>query len=270
MAGNNLFDIKKRVIAANQTRKITRTMELIASSRLQRGKAKLAHFRVWAEHMQEAAACLADRYFEPLGKLPADSQNAYIVFGGSKGLSGYYSPSLLQYATPIVAGHIVMAVGSAAEKFFPDAHSHLGNEVPSAAYTQGIAQAAMALYEGREAKAVYMVYAKGSQHVTEQLLPLAHIRGESPAYVIAEPSPQGLNPVLYREYVQTLVHEAHLQAFLAEQIARVAAMDSATRNADEIIENLQTTYNRIRQASITQEIVTVSNAVKGDGGRYGQ
>ena len=265
MPDNNLFDIKKRLTAANQTRKITRTMELIASSRLHRCKMQIVHYQGWMTHMRRAADCLPSRYFVPLVKSAEGIQSAYIIFGGSKGLSGYYGPAVFQYAAPIVEGHKVLAVGSSAAAFFPDAHSDLGNEIPSADYAKSIADAALALYESREVSAVYMIYAKGSAHVTEPLLPLARPKERQPVPAITEPSAKALHPSLYREFAASLVHEAHLQAFMAEQIVRVSAMDSATQNADEIIENLQATYNRIRQSSITQEIITVSNAARGDG-----
>lgn len=257
MAENNLFDIKKRISAAKQTRKITRTMQLIASSRLQRGKVQLSHCQEWQNQMREAACCLSD--FEPQDRTE-NSRNAYIVFGGSKGLSGSYSPSLLEYAKPVVNGHIIIAVGSAAETFFPDADSLLGDEVPSTDYAETISKAAWTFYDSKAAGAVYMIYTQGLRHVTEQLLPLTGLEKEHDISMIAEPSEKALRPVLYREYARSLIHKAHLSAFVAEQIARVTAMDSATRNADEIIENLQITYNRIRQSSITQEIITASNA----------
>ena len=263
MPENNLFTIKKRVVAANQTRKITRTMEMIASSRMQRVKLLLAHHYVWMKHMQKAAGCLSEHYFEQV-RTRDGAQKAYIVFGGSKGLSGTYSSSVFQYAVPIVAGHLVLAVGNAAEAFFTDNHCYLGNDAPSADCAKSIAKAALALYEDNQAASVHMIYAKGNRIITQQLLPLTRPDEDRPAVIIAEPSEQALHPALYMEYICALVHEAHLQTFLAEQVARISAMDSATQNADEIIENLQATYNRIRQSSITQEIITVSNAARGE------
>ena len=263
MPENNLFAIKKRITAATQTRKITRTMELIASSRLQRGKTLLAGFQLWLTHMGEAVRVLPDSYFAPLedNESGEDKKKAYIVFGGSKGLSGAYSPNLLQYAKPIVAGHIVLAVGSAAEMFFHDAHSVFADDLPSATYAKGLAIAAKTLFESRQAHEVYMIYTQSSRHITKQLLPL--IRPEE--YIdnaIKEPSEQVLFPVLFDEYCQSLLYETHLHAFISEQVARVSAMDSATRNADEIVEDLQATYNRMRQSAITQEIITLSNAAR--------
>ena len=263
MPANNLYDIKKRIKAATQTRKITRTMELIASSRLQRGKVSLTRYKDWVAHMSEAAKCLPDSYFEPRPNTNKVNKNAYIVFGGSKGLSGSYGPNLLNYAEPIVSGNITVAVGSATEAFFPKSHSFFGDDFPSAGFARAIVQNAKKIYEGKEADEVYLVYMRGTRHLTKQLYPL--VRSDEHEYsMIVEPSPRGLFPALYDEYAESIVHEAHLHAFIAEQIARVSAMDSASKNADEIIENLQATYNRIRQSSITQEIITVSNAVRGD------
>ena len=264
MPDNDLFSIKKRITAAQQTRKITRTMELIASSRLQRGKVLLTACNEWSRYIREAARILPDSYFEPPSDSGDDLKRAYIIFGGSRGLSGAYSPNLLQYAKPIVDGHIVGAVGSATEVFFPDAHTSFGDEVPSADYSAAIVRAAMAMRKSEEADEVYLIYTRGTRHVTARLFPLIR-HDEVHEGVIPEPSASKLFPALFGEYAISVVYEAHLQAFVSEQIARVSAMDSATKNADEITEALQATYNRIRQSSITQEIITVSNAARGDG-----
>ena len=263
MPENNLFAIKKRIIAAQQTRKITRTMELIASSRLQRGKALLANYQDWLKNMREAAQCLPDSYFEQQHDIRGESRKAYIIFGGSKGLSGAYSPNLLQYAKPIVQGHIIIAVGSSAQNFFPDAFYAFGDEIPSAIYARDIALKAKSVCDNDEADEVYMIYMQGSKHITAQLLPLVR-REEYNASVIMEPSDKLLFPALFEEYAISVVYEAHLHAFISEQVARVSAMDSATKNADEIIVDLQATYNRTRQTGITQEIIAVSNAARGD------
>jgi len=258
MPENDLFDIKKRLTAAAQIRKITRTMELIASSRLQRAKTLVAGAEEWLKHMREAAQCLPDSYFKPLSGAKKGNK-AYVVFGGSKGLSGAYGPNLLNYAKPIVNGHIVIAVGSATQKFFKDAYLFLGDDIPCADYAETVAQAAKSLYESKEVDEVGVIYTRGSEHVAERLFPPIR-KGEYDNLVIVEPSAKALFPALFEEYVKAIVYEAHLQAFVSEQIARVSAMDNATKNADEIIETLQATYNRIRQSSITQEINSVGNA----------
>lgn len=265
MPENNLSDIKKRISAAGQTRKITRTMELIASSRLQRSKTLLAGFQEWMEYMHVAARCLPDSYFALSDDTTrSNDKRAYILFGGSKGLAGAYAPNLLQYALPILKGRIVVTVGSAVAGAFSDAHSSFGDEAPSTNLAESIAKSAKILWEGTEADEIHMIYTKGVRHITQQLLPLAPLE-KCGDVVIIEPSGAVLFPALFEEYVMSLIYEAHLQAYVSEQIARVSAMDSATRNADEIIETLQTSYNRIRQTSITQEIIAVSNAARGDG-----
>lgn len=262
MPENSLFDIKKRVTAAKQTRKITGTMELIASSRLHRGRILLSDYKDWAKHMHAAVRCLPDSYFEPLAGAGEESKKAYIVFGGSKGLSGSYGPNLLEYAAPIVNGDLVIAVGSATEAFFPDAYRCFDDAAPSAAGAGAIAQTAKALWESETVNEIYIIYMRDTELLSERLLPLVRTE-EYNAEVIAEPSKNVLFPELFEEFIETVVYEAYLHAFVAEQIARVSAMDSATQNADEIIEDLQSKYNRIRQSNITQEIIMVSNAARG-------
>ena len=262
MPENNLLNIKKRITAVKQTRKITRTMELIASSRLQRGKALLAGSEEWSIYMREAARYLPNRYFEPLVDPLNPGKKAYIVFGGSKGLSGSYSPNLLQYAKPIVSGHLVVAVGTASETFFAGAHSFFGDAFPAASHAAAIVSAAKTIYDNKEADEVYMIYAKGSKHITERLFPLLPLERHNDAAII-EPSEKVVFPKLLTEYALSIVYKVHLNAYIAEQIARVAAMDNATRNADEIYGILQATYNQIRQSAITQEITSVGNAAQG-------
>lgn len=259
-----MFAIKKRITAAKQTRKITSTMELIASSRLQRGKQRLLACQAFAKHMREAARYLPDSYFEPLTASDTAGQNAYVVLGGSKGLSGAYAPNLFQYAAPIVKGHIVLAVGSATEAFFPDAHSRFGDEAPSADGAGAIAAAAKALFDSKTVREVYLLYMRGTRQISERLLPPVRM-GEHNDRCIIVPSEKQLFPKLFEAYLETILYEAHLHAFIAEQIARISAMDSATQNADEIIKALESTYNQIRQSGITQEIIMVSNAARGGG-----
>lgn len=264
MPENNLFYIKKRVAAAKQTRKITGTMELIASSRLYRGRVLLANYRDWAKHMREAVRCLPDSYFEPLAGFGGESKKVYIVFGGSKGLSGSYGPNLLQYAESLVTGHLVIAVGSATEDFFSGAHRCFDDETPCAAGARAIAKTALELCESKTANEVYLIFMRGTEPVSERLFPPVRME-EYDNMVIFEPSGKALYPVLFAEYIEAVVYEAHLQSFVAEQLARVSAMDSATQNADEIIAELQSKYNRIRQSAITQEIMMVGNGARGGG-----
>jgi|GEM_PF-616907 len=264
MPENNLFNIKKRVTAAKQTRKITGTMELIASARLYRGRLLLSNYQDWVKYMCEAVQCLPDSYFTLKEDSDGESKKAYIVFCGSKGLSGSYGPNLLDYAEPIVNGHIVIAVGSAGETFFPDAYRWFDDEIPSADGARDIARAAKDLYENKTVNEVYIIYMRGTDTLSVRLFPPARNAitrmKEYNDMVIVEPSEKVLFPELFEEYIETVVYEAYLHAFVAEQVARVSAMDSATQNADEIIEGLQSTYNRIRQSAITQEIIMVSNA----------
>lgn len=262
MPENNLLDILKRITAAKQTRKITSTMELIASTRLHRARTLLSNYKDWAKHMRDAAQCLPDSCFSPLTGSNEENNKVYIVFGGSKGLSGSYGPNLLQYAAPVTEGHMVIAVGSGTGAFFSDAHSFFGDETPSAKGSRAIAQTAKALCKDKVVNEVYLIYMRGTKLITERLYPLVPMKGNNDM-VIAEPSKKVLFPVLFEEYIESVIYEAHLHTFVAEQIARVSAMDNATQNADDIIDELQYTYNRIRQSAITQEIIMVSNAARG-------
>lgn len=268
MPDNNLLDIKKRVTAAKQTRKITGTMELIASSRLYQGRTLLENYTDWATHLRAAARCLPDCYFVPRAGADIPEQQGYVVFAGSKGLSGSYASNLVEFAAPLLSGQLMIAVGSATEPLEAETYQYFDDETPTAECARAIAQCAKTLYESGAVGAVSLVYTRGTQLLCKRLLPLER-DGAYNDSVLIEPSKKQLYPVLLEEYMEMLVYEAYLHAFVAEQIARVSAMDSATQNADEIIEQLQHTYNRIRQANITQEITTVSNVSRGGGAKHG-
>lgn len=261
---DNLFETRQRINAAAQTRKITRTMELVASSRLQRAKQQLAAFAPALRHLSEAAACLPEAYFTPDPDRP--KRRALLVFAGAKGLSGAYSPALLRFAAEHTKGAVLFAAGSAAAAEYPDAYLTFGDDAPSPAFAQALFNAAEAPYKSGEVIEVWLVYTEGYTPVIKRLLPLP--APESPhaaGQLILEPSPKALYSTLFAFYTRALLYEAHLQAYTAEQVARVSAMDHATRNAEDIINELQAEYNRIRQASITQEIIMVSGAANAIG-----
>ena len=241
---DNLFETRQRINAAAQTRKITRTMELVASSRLQRAKQQLAAFAPALRHLSEAAACLPEAYFTP------DPDG----------------PALLRFAAEHTKGAVLFAAGSAAAAEYPDAYLTFGDDAPSPAFAQALFNAVEAPYKSGEVNEVWLVYTEGYTPVRKRLLPLP--APESPhaaGQLILEPSPKALYSTLFAFYTRALLYEAHLQAYTAEQVARVSAMDHATRNAEDIINELQAEYNRIRQASITQEIIMVSGAANAIG-----
>ena len=137
---DNLFETRQRINAAAQTRKITRTMELVASSRLQRAKQQLAAFAPALRHLSEAAACLPEAYFTPDPDRP--KRRALLVFAGAKGLSGAYSPALLRFAAEHTKGAVLFAAGSAAAAEYPDAYLTFGDDAPSPAFAQALFNAA--------------------------------------------------------------------------------------------------------------------------------
>ncbi len=258
---DNLFETRQRINAAAQTRKITRTMELIASSRLQRGKQQLAAFAPMLHHLAYAASCLPHSYFSPLAE--HCETKALFVFAGAKGLSGAYTPTLLRFCAEYARGAEILAVGSAAAQAYPNAHSCFGDDPPSPAFAQTLLHAAQIRYEAGEFHEVWLIYTEGYTPVAKRLFPLPEpegMRHTPPESVLLDPTPQAAYAALSAAYARALLYEAHLQAYTAEQVARVSTMDSATQNAEEIIEQLQAEYNRIRQASITQEIIMVSGA----------
>ena len=177
-----------------------------------------------------------------------------------------YSPCVTMEGMTFSMVSVWFAAGSAAAAEYPDAYLTFGDDAPSPAFAQALFNAAEAPYKSGEVSEVWLVYTEGYTPVIKRLLPLP--APESPhaaGQLILEPSPKALYSTLFAFYTRALLYEAHLQAYTAEQVARVSAMDHATRNAEDIINELQAEYNRIRQASITQEIIMVSGAANAIG-----
>jgi F-type H+-transporting ATPase subunit gamma len=277
--------LRRRIRSVQSTRKITRAMELIAASRIVKAQQRVAAARPYSEQVTEVIRQLAASgavLDHPLlqERTPVRTVG-YVVISADRGLAGAYNSSVLRTAERAVQAthtegkdYSLSLAGRKAQGYFRyrgykiDDSASGFSEQPTYEDAQKVAQPMMERYQAEEVDQVELVYTRflsvGSQRlVTARLLPLEKeaiqdLASDDPsADYEFEPDPSGILDKLLPRYVEGRVYAAMLDAAASEQAARQRAMKSATDNAEDLIKNLATVANKVRQAGITTEIMEV-------------
>jgi F-type H+-transporting ATPase subunit gamma len=273
--------IVKRRKSVRNIRKITRTMQLIATARFQAALNRATAAKPYTEKLAEMVGDLS-RYVEniehPLLRNNEDAKRiGLVVITSNRGFCGGYNTSLLRMATAFVDGQDVpvdtQMVGKKGVRYFRFLKREMAEQItqigdkPRFSDVEPIANGLMDRYikgEIRSANAVYMRFVSaGKQEPTVmQLLPLTYSsdgKEESAATVQYEftPDPQTLLAELLPATVRVRLFQAFTEAVASEQIARMAAMKSATEAAGDMIKALTRQYNRARQTQITMELLDI-------------
>ncbi|HEU5358732.1 MAG TPA: ATP synthase F1 subunit gamma [Gemmatimonadales bacterium] len=274
--------LKGRIKSAQNIRKITRTMELVSTSKLKRAQDRVVGARPYAEALAQVIADLygpelAERF--PLLRRPAPpakggpTRAAVILVTSNRGLAGGFNSNLIKEARRRIEdlegrGYTVElhAVGRKGIGFF----KYLGRPMatqrqdigdkPTAAHAAELVAPLIAAYAAGELASVDLVYAQFKSAIstpptTLRVLPVAApaLKGARPDYIL-RPSADGILGELLPLYVRNAIYRGLVETAAAEHGARRTAMKNATDNAGEIIDLLRRSYNRQRQATITQEI----------------
>ena len=275
-------ELKGRIRSVQNTRKITRTMEMVATSKLKRAQDRVAAARPYAEQLGDVIQRLltpelATRY--PLLRQPEQVRRAAVLLlTSNRGLAGGFNANLIREARGLVRDlrargvetemHIAGKKGISFFRFQGENLRAAVNDIgdrPSAADAERLVNGLMDEFTAGTLDAVYVVYAKfnsalSTPPTTLQLLPVpapaAGGAGGGVDYIL-EPSADEILGRILPLYVRNGVYRALVETSAAEQGARRTAMKNATDNAGEILESLTRTYNRIRQAAITQEIAEI-------------
>jgi F-type H+-transporting ATPase subunit gamma len=284
--------LRRRIKSVQSTKKITRAMELIAASRIVKAQQRVEAARPYSEQITAVMANLAAggagldhpllQERDPIRKV------GFIVISADRGLAGAYNSTIVRTAERALLAHRdegrdyeLTLAGRKAESYFRYRGYRIGesfsgfSEKPTYEDAREVAQAAMARYErGSDEEGgvdqVELIYTRffsaGSQRVVNvRLLPLereaiedASAGGDGPqtAYEF-EPEPGEILERLLPRYVEGRVFAAMLDAAASEQAARQRAMKAATDAAEEMIDSLSTTANKLRQAGITTEIMEI-------------
>jgi F-type H+-transporting ATPase subunit gamma len=274
-------ELKGRIKSVENTRKITRTMEMVSTSKMKRATDRVASARPYALALGEVlsrlyAPELAEKF--PLLRRPKTrGKVALIVLTSNRGLCGAFNANLVKEARARIgeweqAGasielHVVGRKGIGTFRYLARPmvvqRTDIGDR-PSAEDAAGLIDTLMARFSSGELDAVYVTYAKyqsalSTPPATDQVLPVVPPTGAAGAArdFLLSPSAEEICETLLPAYVRNAVYRALVETAAGEQSARRTAMKNATDNASDIITELRRTYNRARQAQITQEIAEI-------------
>ena len=292
---SNLREIKKRIASVTSTREITRTMEMVSSAKisraLEREKQSEAYLNAITDVMFTVASDAKARKSSPLLQDPTTYERALvIVINSDRGLAGGFNIDVERAAEERIEHfkrhgaktvELITCGAKAAEHFrrYPDVVMSVSGESdnPTLDRARAIANYVCDGFSSGTLGRIDIVYYHAVNRVdqvlrVERVLPLdlevlSAVHGprrseeDAPKLVDSSfefrPSAKAILENLAPSYVLTVIHQALIDSAAAEHAARRKSMHAATENADEIIEDLQRTYNRVRQASITTEITEI-------------
>ena len=277
MAGASLNSIKTRLKSVESTRQITKAMELVSTSKLRRAKEKAEGSRAYHEELSEALemilAMSGDEECEnEYLKARQIKRTCYIVVAGDRGLAGGYNSNIFKLADKMrKEGDCILPIGKKARDYYTKRKADMidvGYETVTDVGAGGATDIASLLcseYKEGRFDSIVIIYTKFVSMMTqkaesEQLLPLNLERAEDKAAsadLWSDVSSEELINSLVPFCVSGLIYSALCEAEASEHGMRRNAMNSANKNADEIIGDLHLKYNRARQAAITQEITEI-------------
>ncbi|MEH7387243.1 F0F1 ATP synthase subunit gamma [Bacillus sp. JJ1521] len=275
----SLRDIKTRITSTKKTSQITKAMQMVSASKFSRAEANAKSFVPYMEKIQEVVANIAVGSSEashPMLLHRPVKKTAYIVITSDRGLAGAYNSNVIRGAYQAMQKrhkstdeYTVIAIGRVGRDFFVKRGISVSLEIaglsdqPSFAEIKDIANATVNMFADGTYDELYMWYnhfVSAIQHdVTEKkLLPLSDLAAnkKQTSYEF-EPSQEDILEVLLPQYAESLIYGALLDGKASEHSARMTAMKNATDNAKELIDSLTLSYNRARQAAITQEITEI-------------
>lgn len=292
----SLIDIRRRVRATKSTQQITKAMKMVSSSKLRRAQERILRGRPYAQEMLRVFNNLATRVDASAHPLlnddPLRARTLLVVITADRGLCGSFNTNVVKGASQFIverpdqagdetAGgreadrEVALAlVGRKGRDFFVRRGFDVKYEEVGLfqnvkwSHAQAIARTCIDEFLGPDISSVYLVYNEfrsviSQRVVVERLLPIPKLEPVSPAIADAsidylfEPAPDELLNMLLPYHVAVQVSRALLESSAAEHAARMTAMDSASRNAKDMVDRLTLYMNKVRQAAITREIIEV-------------
>ena len=275
----SLLDIRRRIRSVKNTQQLTKAMKTVSAAKLRRAQERVVSARPYANQLRHVLGGLAGRIenvVHPLLEVRPEQRILLLVVTADRGLCGGFNSNLTKAAQTFLRRHSsedvrLYTIGKKGRDFFRRRNANLVGEYTNffskleVAHGKDIARQITDMYARSEIDAVYITYnefksAIQQRIVVERLLPLggADLKDTAPGvdYIFEQPPQEILNRLLPR-YVEIEVYRALLESAAAEHGARMAAMDTASRNAGDMIESLTLNMNRVRQAAITREIIEV-------------
>ena len=289
----SLLDIRRRIRSVKNTQQITKAMKMVSAAKLKRAQDRVVAARPFANKMTEVLGELASHteedFHHPLLDARGDERYLLVLITADKGLAGAFNANLIKAAQSFVREHSgksieLYAVGRKGRDFFRRRAFTIAAENISLTgkgrveYAEAVEVArdiTRRFIEDEGIDKVFLVYSEfksvlAQRAVVEQLLPVSRVEeraeDETPAdpsrpvtYVdyIYEQPPEDIFSQLLPRLIETQIYRALLESVASEQGARMTAMDSASKNAFDLISKLTLNMNRVRQAGITREIIEI-------------
>lgn len=279
--------IKNRIASVQDTRKITKAMQLISSTKLRKAKDELAktapYFDALSNEVKRIFRSVEDSVSPYLRSVPDDDKDdecwGCLVVSADRGLAGSYNQNVLKAADGLLKRHgntRLFVIGEIGRQHFRRKGKAIEEDfvfnaaAPTIDSARLIAHSLLRLYDRGELKRIYIVYSNLSrgflvENRCERLLPLSKDRFSdiesdkaNDAAFEFHPSPEAVLEKVIHSYLSGFIYSALVDSYCCEQSERMQAMDSATQNADNLLSELSIEYNHLRQAAITQEITEIS------------
>ena len=274
------IDIRRRIRSVKNTQQITKAMKMVAAAKLRRAQERMFAARPYAGGLRQVLASVATRVdisAHPLLQTREPERNVVVVVvTADRGLCGAFNANVIRAAQNFIREHAfegveLLTIGRKASDFFrrrpiPIRKNVFVAQALSLDVAKEIADSLIKDFIDEKIDGVYVVYNEFksliAQHVrAERLLPIAREFEADPNRpaidYLYEPGPEQILSDLLPKHIEFQLYRVLLESAAAEQGARMTAMEAATKNASDMINFLTLTYNRIRQAAITKEIIEI-------------
>lgn len=282
----SLLDMRRRIKSVKNTQQITKAMKMVAAAKLKRAQDRVTAGRPYAHKMSDVlgglSAKVADEFSHPLLDSRGDEKYLIVLVSADKGLAGAFNANIIKATQAFLKENEgksaqMIPVGRKGRDFFRRrkvdfVEEHVGltgtgrvNHADAVRIAQNIVKT---FTEDTSIDKVFLVFTEfktvlSQKPVIEQILPIPRTSGDDETtsavdaeYIYEQPAAEIFGKLLPKQ-VETQVYKAMLESVASEQGSRMTAMDSASKNAGELINTLTLNMNRIRQAAITKEIIEV-------------
>lgn len=274
----SMKDIKDRIKSVEGTMQITKAMELVSSSKLRKAKERAERarpfFNILYETISELSAEMQDKDSIYTAADPS-KKPLFIVIAGDRGLAGGYNSNVFKLADPEIEKRngMVIAIGKKSVEHYERVncqivgrYSGIAEDLDSIVVSE-ISEKANNMFRRGKIGSVHLVFTQFVTPLTQiatemRILPLElHVEKRDPKkiepMVLYEPSAEAVFNSIIPQYIAGMVYGGIVESYASEQGARRTAMESATNNARDMIDNLSLSYNRARQSAITQELTEI-------------
>ena len=278
--------MRRRIKSVKNTQQITKAMKMVAAAKLKRAQDRVTAARPFAQKMTQIlgslSARIGDDFSHPLLNARGDENYLVVLVTADKGLAGAFNTNVIKATSAFLGENpgksvSMIAVGRKGRDFFKRREMSMSEEYIGLTGTGNVNHAdavevsdkiIRTFIEDESIDKVFLVFTEfktvlSQKPIVEQLLPIPRIAsedevaGQPQAEYLYEQEPAEIFGRLLPKQVESQIYRAMLESVASEQGSRMTAMDSASKNAGELIDTLTLNMNRIRQAAITKEIIEV-------------